>query len=511
MEIKTLKHDVFSEETVFSTTGEQSVDTDFTLPDYCPEIRRVLKCKVTPRISSKGINGQNLTVDGTAAIHILYTDETGGIFSFEHAVSFTKSFETGVSCEDGVIRCSVKNDFMNCRAVSVRKLEIHGAVTISVSVTKKKQTAVIADIEGDGMELLRGTAPATIPMGVGEKNLIVEEEVSIGNGQPSVGTLIRYDVTPVIEECKIISNKAMIKGRIRVYVLYTPDESTRPQNFENSFPFSQIVDIDGVNEDCECDSAVEVIFSELKPRSSSEDEIRTFLFSAKLLITACAYCDNDLPVILDAYSTSCDTKTSRGAVTFKKLKENINETFIAKKTLEFSDGAIGSVIDLWCDSQTGGYKNEGNVLSVMGTVTVCMLAFDTDGVPNYYERPIDFEYKYTLAQMPEQPECNAGVSIVNSSFTMTGSNTMEIRAELCINAAVYDSSKVDLLYDITVSDTFTRPVQDGALIVYFADPGERIWDIARRYNSSPDEIMSVNGVQGTTLSEPKSLIIPVKQ
>ena len=62
MENKCLKTSVFANENIFEDFCEQPVDVDFTLPDYCPDISKIFKCKAVSRISSKSMNGKNITV-----------------------------------------------------------------------------------------------------------------------------------------------------------------------------------------------------------------------------------------------------------------------------------------------------------------------------------------------------------------------------------------------------------------------------------------------------------------
>ena len=37
-----------------------------------------------------------------------------------------------------------------------------------------------------------------------------------------------------------------------------------------------------------------------------------------------------------------------------------------------------------------------------------------------------------------------------------------------------------------------------------------VWDIARKYNSSPDEISEINSIEGNSICETKPLLIPIK-
>ena len=39
-------------DTVYDSTAEETLETDFNLPDYCPEIQRILNCIVNVQITS---------------------------------------------------------------------------------------------------------------------------------------------------------------------------------------------------------------------------------------------------------------------------------------------------------------------------------------------------------------------------------------------------------------------------------------------------------------------------
>ena len=51
-------------ETVFEGSSEQPVDLELSLPDYCPDVERILKCRICPGISAGSITGDRLDVDG---------------------------------------------------------------------------------------------------------------------------------------------------------------------------------------------------------------------------------------------------------------------------------------------------------------------------------------------------------------------------------------------------------------------------------------------------------------
>ena len=50
METNTERYDGF--EQIFDGVQECPVDTEYTLPDYCADIQKILKCIVTPEVTS---------------------------------------------------------------------------------------------------------------------------------------------------------------------------------------------------------------------------------------------------------------------------------------------------------------------------------------------------------------------------------------------------------------------------------------------------------------------------
>jgi hypothetical protein len=75
---------------------------------------------------------------------------------------------------------------------------------------------------------------------------------------------------------------------------------------------------------------------------------------------------------------------------------------------------------------------------------------------------------------------------------------------------VYDSKKYELVTDMCEDETADKACRRSSIVLYFADAGETVWDIARRYNSSVEEIKTLNAVTEDVLSLPQKFIIPTK-
>lgn len=509
MEEKKIKTPVFAMDTVFSDSAEVPIDVDFTLPDYCPDITKILKCRAVSRISSKGINGRSITLEGNVVITVIYSDDCCRLSSYEYQYPFSKTFETAVEPDGCSICCNTKCEYINCRAVTSRKIDIHGAAGIWVSLCRKKCTEVISDFDDANIELRRGIAPATSPIGMAEKQLLLEEEIEIGQGQPSIRSLIRYDTATTVKECKLLNGKVMIKGELIIRMLYCPEKGD-PQTVRAVIPFSQLLEIEGITEECECDASIQVSYLEIKPRINASGESRSFTLNAKLYICCNGYCSNDLDIVLDAYSRKYEANITKNEISFSKISNNICENFSCKKNVEFPENSIASVVDLWCDIKTDAVKTTGGHLAVNGNVITSIIAINGDGEPVFFERSIPFEYRRPICCECDNVRCDPQIEVSSINYTLTSSGNMELRAELTINAAVYECNAMPLITDVAIDDKHKIAKKDrGAMTIYFASSGELVWDIARHYCASVQEIKEINDITCDKIETNRMILVPI--
>lgn len=509
MQQKCLKSDIYINEALACESCEQAIDVDFTLPDYCPDISKIFKCHAVPRIASKSVNGSIVTLDGNVVITILYCDKESRFCSYEYQYPFSKNIELSQDASGANVFCRIKCDYINCRAVTGRKVDIHGAAGINLRVFKRKCSEVVCDIDDCNIETRRITAPATVPMGYAEKYLIIEEDMRLGSGQPAIESILKVNSAVCVKETKIINDKAVVKGEITVCVLYCPEGRGTPQVVKSVLPYSQIVDVEGVTDTCECECKAEIASLDIKPKATNNGEMKCLSLNAKILLTCEAYCSNEIPVISDAFSRKYEADITRQKVAFNKITCNIKENYNCKKNIEL-DFNVNSVIDLWCNMQTSHTKFESGNMTVCGTLIAGMIVCDENNIPLYIEKPIDFEYKHPVECNLGTPHCDPEIEVLSCGFTITSSTNIELRAEIGINASVYEKNELNLISEMTVDETkCIKRKNDSAMIIYFACNDDSVWDIANKFGASVNEIMNINNLENQSLEDGKMLLVPI--
>ena len=75
MEPRTERIVLTAAEPVSSTLQEQGIELDYVLPDYYPDVCKMVKCFVTPTILSESVSGNSLSYELRAEVRILYCSE----------------------------------------------------------------------------------------------------------------------------------------------------------------------------------------------------------------------------------------------------------------------------------------------------------------------------------------------------------------------------------------------------------------------------------------------------
>lgn len=509
MDNKALKTGVSYNENVFCENLEQPIDVDFTLPEYCPDILKIFKCKATARITSKGINGKNVTVDGNVCITLLYCDKDNNICSYEYNYPFSKIKEMPMECTDAGLTACAKCDYINCRAVSGRKVDIHGAASINVRVFCIRSNKIVSDYEGDCIQLKRNTAPATVPMGYREKYLVIEDEVSIGNAQAPIVNVLRCDAAPNVTECKVINDKAVVKGEMALTVLYMAQGVRMPQVLKTNLPFSQIVEMPGVTELCKCDVKSEIATLEIHPFATLTGECRTFSVNAKLLLKCESYCVNDIVVLEDAFSTKFETSLTKEAMKFECICENVNEIYNVKKNVDLNEN-IASVVDIWGELQSKKVRFEAGKICISGMLLIGLLACDSEDNAFFCEKPLDFEWEHDIPCDIENLSFDPEIEVSSVGFAILNANCIEIRAELAIVGAVYQNCELNLITEMKVhTDKPNVKDRKGGMVICFTGEKGCVWDVARKYNASIEEIMEINELKDDNLVDNKMILVPI--
>lgn len=509
MELNIESTTVCASETVYDSVVEQPIECDVSLPDYCPDILKILTCTAEASFTLVQAVGATVALDGHTCINIVYLSEDGSLHTSEHRIPFSRTIELKSSVENAVVYYTVEPGYINCRAVSRRRADVRGAFNINLKVISQKREKVIKSAQGAGIQLLKNRETVSETVGSVCRCTTVKDEVEIPKENDSVREIIRCSCTAKATDCKAISNKIISKGELSVNILYTGNNSEKDFNtFSFTIPISQIADMENVDESCRCDVRFKAVSCEITEHSGTENDARKLSVEAVFCAEIKAYRDDESEVVSDCYSTMYDCNFNSKSISCIIPIKSLCETVSLHNEIKMPENAV-SADDVRCKARFCKIveKDSGAVLS--GKLTVCMLARDNENEIMYCENELDFECD-CIESIPIQ-ELSADINATATSlrYRLDG-NILKLDAEALLEGTVNRIIKRNALCEIAVDEEKGRkPQSRSAITIYFADKGESVWEIAKKYNTSADAVTEENSLEENFLSKRSMLLIPI--
>lgn len=508
MDFKAEKKTVFLSETREPVAAQQNIGADINLPDYCSDIKRILKCIIMPGITAVSISGEKITATGTAEIKLIYVSEKDKIDCYETQKDISVIAESKGLNDNVTVSARAKTNYVNCRATSQRRISIEGNIGITFELTEKVKKEIFSSCHGNGIQLKGSECAYESLICQREKVFDMGETVQIPAEKGIVGKILRCSAWAVLDSKKAVSDKLLIKGQLYTQLLYCKDnDEGKTEIFRHSMPISQIIDLQGIDENTSCSVSLSVrcITARRKPEASSDSSL--IEIGAKVAAMCKCTLIDEVTTVEDCYSTSHEIKAGYTLEEFLCPVEIIERQKTVKKTVEIPSGDIGEIIDIWSGDVSSSMKGEGKKVKGECTVTLCLLYFNDKGVPQYTEKDINFTFEAPLKEEYEYLRCRFACDIRNIDVTVMARDKFEVSVETGIYAGIYSSVSKRILRDLQVL-VEKADKDDAALTLYFPAKGERLWDIARRYSTTSEAIKNENNMESDTVEGEKMLLIP---
>ena len=501
MQLSTERRELYTLHSICAPRSEIGVESDIVLPDYCGDIERILKCTLTPRISSKRIENNKAVISGTAFARMVYQAADGSIASFETQIPFSKSFDVNFEGEDCYASVRLKCEYVNCRAISPRRFEIRAALEANVCVHCKKACTVLKSVDSEIVEAKKQGIEAVSPVCHACESFTVSEDYELV-GEP-ISSVVRMTATPTVLDSKAVSGRLIVKGEIALCIVYLTEEKNEMKDFEQKVPVNHIMTVSGAEEEDIVDLELDILRMSAEPSlSSSGSEL-----SIEILLEACADIKRreEIELIVDAYSVGYESDAQLVSLNIPTYSDKITKqhSFTVSPEVEYNEilDVFAEVIN--CKSQV---NPQGEVMCE-AEINVAFLLVNGDGAPFISEKVHSAQFSLGADTNYKNALCDCAVSVLSAGVSP---NKRGANISLAATCSLNRSERIEAVQSFELDEN--RPkTRDGktALTLYFANEGEDIFDIAKRYNTSARAVIEENALNGLHIDTQRAILIPM--
>ena len=464
MELKIFRDALPAAGTNCTLKAELPLETEILISDYLPPVFKLVKCFVRPVVLQKRLQPGKLQLEGYLRCVVYYQGEDGaGLCQTEQKLPFTKLLDLPEFVFTAwAVQVEGQTEYLNCRTVNPRRIEVRGAYGLVVSVHTQVKTDVITALSDGGVEQKLVTLSGVRRAAVLEKLVTVEGEIRFPTPPAAV---LDLSGNASVGDLKLLNGKAVAKGVLVVSCAWRAEGDPALQGQSVNLNFNQVLDVDGLSEDCRCLCVAEPVGFTLTEGEGEEPSRLT----ATLMLRLRAWRPYQLQCVADAFSTKFETEQTPQTVQTESLACTLDETVTVTA---FGENSL---------SELESYEKVLELALPLGRE----LPSDAELIPECWLRAEDLR-------------------------CVCANGTLEVNLSVKAEGAILQRSGNTCVGSIALGEPLTPADPEISLRIYYAQAGEELFAIARRFHVSPAQMLAANDLaEGTTaIDAPQRLLVP---
>ncbi len=504
------KQDICIGERALPVFSQAYCEGDIIVPDSKPDMAQILQTSANVVVSGKRCGADRISVDGHCDITVLYLSEHGSICAVNTVQTFSHTADAKGVTEDMEAEVEAQLQSADCSIINSRKMNIKMLIAIDANACCPVNAQLCTGIESDSeLHTLKKTVRPYKKVHRSCEQMSIKERLDLPAGKPDIDTILKTSMRFTVTETKPIADKVVVNGTAYFTVLYLESsDSTKIQTAEYELPFSEVIEAPGADEGMNVNARVRCEQLYVQPACDSDGDNRKFEIECTAQIFCKVFCETELEVVEDAYCTDCIMNANKSAASIDRLAACNKMQITLKDTIELPSD-IGEVYGLCARPDIASTVIEGGKVNVEGIMEVEVLYSPADCTP-----PIaSFKHIHKFSQVvdcdgiDQSMMCDVNISVEHINYSIVTSNELEFRIIASLDTRIISKSNVSYVSEI---ETEELPENENmcCIKIYFVRPGDRLWDIAKRYRSTPERIIAENELGGESdICPGKKLII----
>ncbi len=492
---------------VMTGNPEQGVEWDGVLPDYLPDLSRVLRCTLVPLVLERRVVAEVLHLEGEILIRMVYeSSEDPGLSVFETSIPFQKTMDVSSCSDEAIARIRPRVDYCHCRVVNKRRAEIRGAVSFRCEISCGEEETLPVAVTGDGMEYHKKEAECVTLQATAALQSIERGDFPLEERMTAV---IDQQIGMRIVEKRSVDGKLFVKGSFLLHLLLQ-QETGGLKSLLREMPFSRVLEDPAITEGGVCQVFCEILsFEATLPEQETGEELLSchveFHLSARQLQK------NKIAAIDDLFSVAHPVFLQKKQLLLPCLSEMIEETGSVTEQIKWGDEKPKQVVDLFGTLDRVNLQVRFGEVHLQGNLIYTFYLEREDDSTFVQERSVPFEMMRKLQTENDDLRFEGSLELLEVDLGEMTDQGATVSASMLLSGSVTELHPTEFVCDATVeTDRKKEGRQPGDLVLYFGEKGESVWSIAKKYDLSVKSLMEENHLTEEVLGAKSLLLIPTK-
>ena len=492
----------------YELTGTEltsEVTGDYILPDYLPDIEKLLLVRAEARPGGNYLEDGHIDFEGDVIYNIIYMSEggklNGAVYSEGYSGSVTlpeAENECNMSIMTGIVSVTARPT--NPRKLNIKtKLSTQARVYCTTSVEPEIRGRRTIEDEMGLEKLVEQTETMEI-LTADDDGIGVSEDIELDSGAPSVKELISCRVSIVPIEARISDGEVETRCDAEFECLYETEDGGCFKT-SKKFPLTRSTSAIGLKPGCECIITAVPGNVKASPQNNSYGERRIIELDFPYSLHLTFLKNSQVGYVKDIYSVDWDSDaelTDTETVCFRRAYSSGVSVNASAPRGECDAEAALTVLD---GSATVSAPNikflpDRSRLVAEGTLKADIIVRnDTsrDGAAEYSPVSIETPYKCELdaSDNLDGADYRAEAFVTSKRFRLDSSS---VYADIELSFRIYAFGKEPVSRVVSVSLDRESPNrrQGAPMTLYYPERNETLWEIAKHYKTTVNAIKAIN-------------------
>lgn len=498
MEVQVSKENICINKLVAEKKELVFVNSDMIVPDSKPDILNTINVSGNVCLYKKEVAEDKVKVEGCINTYIMYLPDSKD--DNLRALNCNLDFSENISvpgCKEGMLlntKCVIRD--IECKVINGRKVSIKASIEVNIKIYSNEDVEIINKITNiEDIQTLQEEFCINSLIGNGKTTVYAKDTLNVEQAD-EVAEVLKVDINLVDKDIKISYNKVLAKAEAEIKIMYLTEDN-RIGRLIGRIPVVGFIDIQNITENNICDVNYELKNMICKPNPSEEHSIYIEL---EIEESCMAFEKKQVSLIQDLYSPTCNLAFSQKRISSSSDKCEMSKEFTIKDKAEISEISEESLLDVEVVPNLVNTQITNSKIIYSGDLNLNFI-FTNESSVNSRSAKMPFEISVDNESRSDKINIETDISVQSANFEIQTRGEATGEVELLLDTKTNRNVNMNIIDNVELSSDLTELNDEDydSLILYIVKPGDSLWKIAKRFNSTVDELCRMNGIENENL------------
>ena len=496
-----LKKDIIVDRALGKEANQILCEGDIIVPDIKPDISMILQSDAQLVIDKLEPSTDRVSVVGKLQVSVLYLAKTADtpIHSLTHSYTIDDFMNVEGLTKEALVDLRHDIEALEFSIVNDRKISYRGVVNLRLSSVVADHREAVVEVVGLPLsQQQQDTIHLSKTLASRSERFVIKTGLDVPSGKPNISEILSTTFDIRNKNVRAVDGRVQVTGELNVTVLYRSDTADQLLDFfEFDEPFTSSVDMDEATEDMFADANLRIVDKYVQVLPNDDGEDRLVVAEATLVLDARVGTKQAISYLRDAYSTTEDLQLDTVTVSYPRfIARNKNQATV-KEIVTFPSGLppIMQVYRVKSKAHLLEAKLNKDKVVVEGHLAVDIIYVAKDDTVPLFSHQASIPYRQVVETIGAEPDMDVvtDLSVDGVHFNLLSETEVEVRATVSIHTTVTQQLQASLVRHLECVAMDPDFIDNQASItVYVVTKGETLWQIAKRYYTTVEELLTLN-------------------